>query len=238
MKPRLVSILVPCYNEAAHVAEVIAKVRAADVCGLEREIVAVDDGSTDGTLAALRGIGGIKVLEHARNRGKGAALRTALEAATGDVVLIQDGDLEYDPADYPGVLRPIIEGRADVVLGSRFARERPHFFFGPRVSPFFTHYIGNLTIVALTNLLYGTKLTDCEGAYKVFRRETARALKLESEGFEFDNELLCKLLRKGGRVVEAPITYAPRTYQEGKKIRWEDGVYMCWTIVKWRVMPF
>jgi len=231
-----VSILVPCYNEAASVAEALGRIRAADLGGVEREIIVVDDGSTDGSGEVLRGVPGIRLLAHGRNRGKGAALRTALAAATGEVVLIQDADLEYDPADFRGVLAPILAGEADAVLGSRFAHERPHFFFGPRRSPFFTHYAGNLAIVRLTNLLYGHDATDYEGAIKAFRRDVLVSLRVSADGFEYDNEAVCKLLRRGLRVREVPIRYSPRVYAEGKKIRWHHGVRMLWTIVKWRIL--
>lgn len=232
-----VSILIPCYNEAATAAAVVAAAQAADVGGLTREIIVVDDGSSDGTAAVLERLPGVRFLRHAENRGKGGALKTALAAASGDLVLIQDGDLEYDCGDYRAVLAPLVEGRADFVMGSRFLFERPRFFFGERRSPFFTHYIGNLTIVALTNLLYDLNCTDYEGAYKAFRREALAGLSIQAEGFEFDNEVVCRLVRRGSRLVEVPIAYRPRGYEDGKKIGWRDGIRMCWTIVKWRFHP-
>ncbi|MBI4678180.1 MAG: glycosyltransferase family 2 protein [Elusimicrobia bacterium] len=232
-----VSIVIPCYNEAVHIAEVVARVRAADLGGLEREIIVVDDGSSDGTGAVLESLDGITHLSHPVNRGKGAAVKTGFAAAAGRIVLIQDADLEYDPGDCRAVIAPILEGRADAVLGSRFAYERPHFFFGERRSPFFAHYIGNLTIIALTNLLYGHDATDYEGAYKAFRREVVAGLPIEADGFEYDNELVCKLLRLGRRVIEVPIAYHPRSYEEGKKIHWHHGLRIVWTILKWRFLP-
>ncbi|MFA6004004.1 MAG: glycosyltransferase family 2 protein [Elusimicrobiota bacterium] len=233
-----VSIVIPCHNEAAHITEVIKCVQAAGIPGVEREIIAVDDGSSDDTGAVLRGLSGIKVMVHPENRGKGAAVKTGFAAATGDIVLIQDADLEYDPADHKAVVAPILEGRADAVMGSRFAHDRPHFFFGPRRSPFFTHYIGNIAIVIATNLLYGHAATDYEGAYKAFRRDLIASIPIAADGFEYDNELICKLLRRGCRLAEVPIKYRPRSYEEGKKIRWHHGVRMLWTIVKWRFLPF
>ncbi|HAM34965.1 MAG TPA: glycosyl transferase [Elusimicrobia bacterium] len=235
---RRVSIVIPCHNEARHIAEVISRVRAVDMAPLEAEIIAVDDGSTDGTGDILRGLPGIRVLSHAHNRGKGAALKTGFAAARGEAVLIQDADLEYDPGDYRAVLAPIISGQADAVMGSRFSQERPRFFFGARRSPFFTHYIGNIAIVALTNILYGHRATDYEGAYKAFRAQVIYDVAVQADGFEFDNELICKLLRRGYRVTEIPISYRPRSYEEGKKIRWYHGARMLWTILKWRFLPF
>ena len=235
---RLVSIIIPCHNEAGHVAEVIARVQAADLGGLERELIAVDDGSSDGTADVLRRLPGVKLISYAQNRGKGAAVKAGFAAATGQVVLIQDADLEYNPADHRVVLAPIVLGEADAVMGSRFSKERPRFFFGSRRSPFFTHYIGNIAIVMLTNFLYRYRATDYEGAYKAFRKEVVDAIPVRADGFEYDNELICKLLRRGYRVVEAPIDYCPRSYEEGKKIRWHHGVRMLWTIIKWRFLPF
>lgn len=232
--PRSLSVVIPAYNEAGTIAEVVRRVRAADAGGLALEIVVVDDGSTDGTAAAVRELPGVKAVLLPANRGKGAALRAGLEAAAGDVLLIQDADLEYDPADYPALLAPLLEGRADLVMGSRFAFERPRFFFGRRRSPFFSHYIGNHLIILATNVLYGQSFTDYEGCYKAFTREALGWARLKADGFELDNELVCRLLRRGARVVEVPIRYDPRTYEGGKKIRWTDGLRMLWTILRCR----
>ncbi len=218
-------------------AEIVARARAADTGGLERELIVVDDGSTDGTAAALAVSADVRVLSHHANRGKGAAVKTGLAAAHGDIFLIQDGDLEYCPDDYRIVLEPLLAGKADAVLGTRFAGERPRFFFGQRRSPFFTHYIGNLAIVRLTNLLYDAAISDYEGGYKAFRREAVAGLSITADGFEFDNELVCKLMRRGARITEVSIRYCPRGYEEGKKIRWTDGVRILWTIVRWRFAP-
>ena len=236
MEPRAtLSVVIPAYNEAATIRRTIERVRAADAGGLEIEIVVVDDGSRDATPEILATLPGIRVITHATNRGKGAAVKSGFAGATGDIVLIQDADLEYDPRDYKAVVEPIVAGRVEVVLGSRFAAERPHFFFGPAKSPFFTHYIGNLTIIWLTNLLYGVRATDYEGCYKAFTRRLVQSIPIEADGFEYDNELVCKLLRLGHRFEEVPISYLPRTYEHGKKIRWTHGVRMVWTILKWRV---
>jgi glycosyltransferase involved in cell wall biosynthesis len=232
------SVVIPAYNEEATIAETIERVKAVDLGGVELEIVVVDDGSKDQTRKILKTIPGIRVVLQPQNAGKGAAVKSGFRAATGDLVLIQDADLEYDPHDYPALLQPIIEGRADAVMGSRFLLEKLQFFGPGAKSPFFTHYIGNKLIVATTNGLYGQSATDYEGCYKVFSKRVVDSLPIEANGFEYDNELICKLLRRGYRLVEVPIHYRPRTYEEGKKIKWQDGVLMLWTIVKWRFRPF
>jgi glycosyltransferase involved in cell wall biosynthesis len=180
----------------------------------------------------------VRAVLHEKNRGKGGAVKTGFRAATGEVVLIQDADLEYDPRDYKAVLEPIVTGRVEAVMGSRFAHERPRFFFGEAKSPFFTHYVGNLTITALTNLLYRNDASDYEGGYKAFTKRLVDSIPIEAEGFEYDNELVCKLLRRGVRIEVVPIAYTPRTYEHGKKIRWTDGARIVWTILKWRVRRF
>ncbi len=231
---KTLSVVIPAYNEEETLAEVVGRVRAAQTGGLALEIVVVDDGSKDGTAEVMRKLPGITAVFNKKNGGKGAAVKSGFAAAKGDILLIQDADLEYDPGDYPAMVAPIVEGRADVVMGSRFAYERPHFFFGERVSPFFTHYIGNITITGLTNLLYGRSATDYEGCYKAFTKECLAGLSIEADGFEYDNELICRLLRRGVRLVEVPIRYQPRTYEQGKKIGWRDGLVILWTIIRWR----
>ncbi len=235
---RKLSVVIAAYNEAGTIAETIERVKSADIVGLDLEVIVVDDGSVDGTRDILRGIPGIRPIFHEENRGKGGAVKSGFRAATGDVVLIQDADLEYDPRDYKAVLQPIVEGRVEAVMGSRFTHERPRFFFGEPRSPFFAHYVGNLVIIALTNLLYRNAATDYEGGYKAFTKRLVDAVPIEADGFEYDNELVCKLLRRGHRIEEVPITYRPRTYEHGKKIKWTDGLRMVWTILKWRVRRF
>jgi glycosyltransferase involved in cell wall biosynthesis len=230
------SIVIPAYNEAATIVAIVERVRAVDMGAVEKEIIVVDDGSKDRTAAMLATLTGIRHISHARNAGKGAAVTTGIRAATGDIVLFQDADLEYNPEDYPVVIRPILDRRSDVVMGSRFLHERP-VFFGKRRSPYFTHYIGNMLIVAVTNRLYGRSFTDYEGCYKAFAKPVLDAIPMSASGFEFDNELICKIMRKGLRIVEVPIQYTPRTYARGKKVTWKHGVIMLWTIVKWRFLP-
>ncbi len=230
------SIIIPAYNEEATIEHLIRRVQAVDLGPIEKEIIVVNDGSKDGTGHVLQRLTGIRHLSHERNAGKGSALTTGFQAATGDIILIQDADLEYDPNDYAAVIRPIVEGRSDAVIGSRFILYKPNFI-GKRRSPYLSHYIGNLLITTATNLLYGQHFTDYEGCYKAFRRTVVLSTPVVARGFEFDNELICKLLRKGVRIVEVPIRYAPRTYESGKKITWRHGVIMLWTIIQWRVRP-
>jgi len=235
---RKLTVVIPAYNEEATIADTIDRVKTAEIGPLDLEIIVVDDGSKDRTREILSAISGIRTIFHERNRGKGGAVKTGFRAATGDVLLIQDADLEYDPSDYKTVLQPIVEGRVEAVMGSRFVFERPRFFFGEVKSPFFTHYVGNLIIITLTNVLYGNSATDYEGGYKAFTKRLVDSIPIEADGFEYDNELICKLLRRGHRIEEVPISYRPRTYEHGKKIEWTDGLRMVWTILKWRFRRF
>jgi glycosyltransferase involved in cell wall biosynthesis len=224
------SILIPVFNEVNTVEEILRRVRAADSCGLEKEIVLVDDASTDGTsdiLKKLPPVGGVKIVSHPFNRGKGAALRTALEHATGDIVLIQDADLEYDPADYPNLLRPILDHRADVVYGSRFTG-------GTHRVLLFWHYMANRYLTLLSNMLCNLNLTDMETCYKVFRRQCVEGLKLTSDRFGIEPELTAKLARRRYRFYETGINYSGRDYAEGKKIGWKDGLAALWFIFRYR----
>jgi glycosyltransferase involved in cell wall biosynthesis len=214
------SILIPVFNEVRTVEEILRRVRAADSRGLEKEIIIVDDASTDGTGDLLKKLpqnADVKVFAHPYNRGKGAALRTALQHATGDVVLIQDADLEYDPGDYPKLLQPILDGRADVVYGSRFAG-------GTHRVLLFWHYMANRFLTLLSNMLCNLNLTDMETCYKVFRRQCVEGMALSSERFGIEPELTAKLARRRYRFYETDINYAGRDYTEGKKIGWKDGI--------------
>jgi glycosyltransferase involved in cell wall biosynthesis len=227
---RRLSILIPVYNEAATLAELVRRVQAADAMGLEKEIIVVDDCSTDGTrqiVEKLAGQPGIKVALHPRNRGKGAAIRTALEQATGEICLIQDADLEYDPNDYPKLLRPILDGRADVVYGSRFTG-------GTHRVLLFWHYLANRFLTLLSNMLCNLNLTDMETCYKVFRRECLNGVRLTSDRFGIEPELTAKLARRRYRFYETDINYNGRDYSEGKKINWKDGVAALWFIFRYR----
>ena len=229
---KLLSIIVPVYNEAGTVSDLLAQVRAVELGeGLEREIIVVDDCSTDGTAEALRQEASqpdTRVIRHPRNRGKGAAVRTGLAAARGDILLIQDADLEYDPRDYPALLQPILEGRTKVVYGSRF--------LGAHKAMYFWHTVGNKMITLVGNMLYDTTLTDLETCYKVFTTDAIKPLRLRSERWGIDPELTAKVLKRGHRIYEVPIAYNGREFWEGKKISWRDGFNVLWTLVRYRFM--
>jgi len=211
------SIVIPVYNEKATVESLLAQVVAAPLPeGVERELVVVDDGSEDGTLPLLRrlaeqGTLPFRLIEHERNRGKGAALRTGFAVTTGDIVLIQDADLEYDPCEYPGLLQPILDDKADVVYGSRFLG-------GPRRVLFFWHYLGNKLLTLVSNMFTDLNLSDMETCYKVFRGDLVRGLDLRSDRFGIEPELTAKVAKAQARIYEVPISYHGRTYAEGKKI--------------------
>jgi glycosyltransferase involved in cell wall biosynthesis len=222
------SVIMPVYNEERTIQEIVKRVLEVP---LEKELVIVDDCSTDRTSELLKVYANkaeIKVLRHEKNQGKGAAIRTGIQAATGDMIVIQDADLEYDPAEYPILVKPIIEGRADVVYGSRFLGLHRVFFF--------YHYLGNKFLTFLTNLLYNTMLTDMETCYKVFRAEVLKGITIKSHRFNFEPEITAKVFKKKLRVYEMPISYYGRDYSEGKKIGLRDVLPAIWAILKYRVV--
>lgn len=226
------SVIVPVYNEAQTISEVIDRIRQVDIGDVEKEIIIANDGSEDGTKRAIdesawRSDRRVQVHESPINLGKGAAIRLGLRYATGDVLLLQDADLELDPNEYGALLAPILDGRADVVYGSRFLDGRNAVPFRTRAANRF------LTIV--TNVLYGGTLTDMKTGYKVFRREALAGIRLRCIGFDFEPEVTAKLLRAGRRIVEVPIGYRPRRVDEGKKVRWTDGIDALYVLVKYRV---
>jgi len=226
MKGLKLSVIMPVYNERDTIAQILKKVRAVD---LEKEIIVVDDGSTDGTRDILKREeqkGDLKVFYHSQNMGKGAAIRTGLEHATGDVVIVQDADLEYDPGDYPLLLEPIAEGRSEVVYGSRF--------WGPHKTMRLSFALGNKLLTLITNILYGAALTDMETCYKAFRTEAIKSIPLRARRFEFEPEVTAKVLKRGYHIHEVPISYAGRGHREGKKITWRDGITALWTLIKYR----
>ena len=221
------SVIIPVYNESKSIEEILRRVQATD---LANEIVVVDDGSVDGTRDLLKKLDGkkhVRVIMHDKNQGKGAAVRTGLDAATGDVLLIQDADLEYDPRDYPLLLKPIQEGLADVVYGSRFLG-------GSRRVAMFWHMVANYMLTFMTNILYNTILTDMETGYKVFRRKVVQDMPLHSKRFDFEPEFTAKVLKRRYRIFEVAITFNPRDYAEGKKIKLKDAFEAVWTLLKYR----
>ncbi len=226
---RTLSVLIPVYNEKNTVLELLRRAEAVEL-PVAKQIVIVDDGSSDGTREILAGLapGRAKVVMHERNRGKGAAVRTALEHATGDYVVIQDADLEYDPADWPQLLAPLFDGRADAVYGSRFLG-------GPHRVLLFWHYFGNMIFTLITNVLYDVNLTDMGTCYKAFATPLLKSLPLRSERFGIEAELTAKVCRRRFRLYEVPISYSGRTYSEGKKITWRDGFSYLWALLRYRV---
>ncbi len=242
------SIIVPVYNEAPTLREILRRVRAVKVVvpvgfgaddnnsprvRLEKEIIVVDDGSEDGSreiLQAEEARGDLRAFYHEHNQGKGAAVRTGLQNASGDFYIIQDADLEYDPREYWLLLQPILEARANVVYGSRFRG-------GPTKTMFFMHMLGNHLLTLVTNILYDTILSDMETCYKCFRAEVIRDIPLKARGFEFEPEVTAKVLKRGHRIYEVPISYTGREFEEGKKINpWRDGLKAVWTLIKYRVV--
>jgi glycosyltransferase involved in cell wall biosynthesis len=221
------SVVVPVFNEKATVAEIVDRIRATN---LSIELIVVDDGSTDGTRDILKQLNGKidRLLLQERNRGKGAALKAGFAVATGDVVIIQDADLEYDPDDYPELLKPIVKANADLVLGSRLTGAKPQRAY------YYWHYVGNRVITFIARVLYNTTLSDIYTCYKVFKREQLTGLDVKSDGFEFDAEMLAILLRRRLIVYEVPISYYGRSYGEGKKIKWYHTARVVWNLVKYR----
>ncbi len=225
------SVIIPVYNEAETLDPIVAAVAAVPV---EKEIILVDDGSTDGSREKLQQFenqDGIRVLYHERNQGKGAAIRTGVAAAEGDLVIIQDADLEYDPREIPLLMQPILSGRADVVYGSRFMGAGPH-----RVL-YFWHYLGNQLITLLSNMLTNLNLTDMETGYKLFRREVIQSITIEESRFGLEPEITAKVAKGHWRIYEIGISYSGRTYEEGKKIGWKDGLRAIWCVLKYNLRP-
>ncbi|HEX6310947.1 MAG TPA: glycosyltransferase family 2 protein [Acidimicrobiia bacterium] len=226
---RKLSVIVPVFNERNTVVEIVRRMRAVEL-PVDREIVLVDDGSDDGTNAVLAQLldSTVRVVVHPKNKGKGAAVRTGLENVTGDLVVIQDADLEYDPEDWPKLLAPMLNGKARVVYGSRFTGERRNMLF--------LHWLGNRFLSLVTNVLYNTTLSDMETCYKLFDRGVLAGVNIVADRFEFEPEITAKVLRQKIRIYEVPISYAGREPEEGKKITWRDGLVALWTLVKYRVV--
>ncbi len=219
------SVIIPVYNEKATIRELLERVRAVDI---DKEIIIVDDCSTDGTREILKEEEdkGEKVFFQQKNMGKGAALRTGLQQASGDYIIVQDADLEYDPRDYQRLLQPLIEGKADVVYGSRFS--------GEQKDKLSLHWLGNKLLTSLTNLLYHSNISDMETCYKVWRAEIIKNIPIKSNRFNFEPEVTAKVRKRGIRIYEVPISYLGRRYYQGKKIKWVDGFSAVWALIKYR----
>lgn len=222
-----VSILIPAYNEEGTIAELLKRVEASDVSGLTKEIIVIDNNSSDRTSEIVKGVPYTRLLTETA-KGKGAALKKGIREATGDIILFQDADLEYDPEDYRAVLEPILNGKTEVVLGVRIEERHQNnyiYYFG---------LLGNFAITQFTNWLYWNNAGEYEGCYKAFTKEALRTVTITTNNFDFDNELVCKLLKHGYKTVDVPIHYYPRDYAGGKKITWKHGFMILWTIVKYR----
>lgn len=228
--PKL-SIIIPVYNEEKTILEVIKKVKEEKIKGIKKEIIVVDDFSLDGTRKILLNLKGhnVKIFYHQKNRGKGAAIRTGLKHAAGDIILIQDADLEYNPEEYPKLLQPILGNKTKIVYGSRFEVIRKNL-----KSMYKLHYFGNVFLTIVTNLLYGSKITDVETGYKVFRKEVIEDIDLKAKRFDFEPEITSKILKKGYKIKEVPISFVGRKFAEGKKITWKDGVKALYYLIKYR----
>lgn len=223
-----VSIIIPAYNEEKTIVEILKKVKAVDFFGLEKEIIVVDNNSTDKTLQIAKGIPDIKVFLE-KIKGKGAAVKRGFSEATGDILTIQDADLEYDPQDLPGVIKPILEGKTKVTNGVRIGKRYKHDW-----KIYFLGSIGNYVITKTTNILYWNDSKEYEGCYKAFDKNLIRSIPIKTNDFDFDNELICKILKKGEKIIDIPINYYPRDYSDGKKINWKHGFKILWTIIKTR----
>jgi len=222
-----VTILIPVYNEVSTLEQILKKLEDTDFCGLEKEIILIDDYSTDGTKDIYPKLP-YKVLYHEYNQGKGAALRDGFKEATGDIIVIQDADLEYDPVDYAPLIKLIIDGKADVCYGSRLSGGKPSRSF------MFLHWLGNKFLSLTTNILYGSTLTDMETCYKAFRADFIKGIEIKSNRFDFEPEITAKVLKRGARLCEVPISYFGREFSEGKKITWVDGFHALWALIKFR----
>jgi glycosyltransferase involved in cell wall biosynthesis len=224
-----VSIIIPVYNEEKTISSIIQAVKKANTCGLKKEIIIIDDGSKDGTSVILKKMNACKIFFHEKNKGKGAAIQTGLQHISGDIILIQDADLEYNPQEYHTLLAPILEGNASVVYGSRFSNK---FFFDKNM--YYLHGFGNKFLTALTNLLFWSHVTDMETCYKVMTSEVAQTLHLECQGFDIEPEITAKILNQGIHIHDVPISFQPRSFEEGKKIKWQDGITAAKTLIRCR----
>jgi dolichol-phosphate mannosyltransferase len=234
------SIIIPVYNEENTIEEILKKVKSVKLPqDIEKEIIVVDDGSTDRSILKIKSaenklnISYLKLIRHNLNKGKGSAILSGIKKATGDIIIIQDADLEYNPEDYVRLLEPILDGKSEVVYGSRL-KHYPLRISGSRKTPLVTHYLGNKLLTLLTNLLYGNGVTDMETCYKVFKKEVLKDININAKRFDFEPEITAKILKKGFKIYEVSIKVKPRGYEEGKKISWKDGFIALWTLLKYR----
>lgn len=225
------SVIIPVYNEEKTIKKIVAKVKKVQLKNIQKEIIIVDDYSSDNTRSILKNVSNksLKILFHKKNMGKGAAIKTGLKNSTGDIILIQDADLEYSPNNYGELLKPITNNKTKVVYGSRLDSIRKNI-----KNMYKLHYIGNLFLTLMTNLLYGARITDMETGYKVFRREVIKSINLKANRFDFEPEVTSKILKKGYKIVEVPINFIGRKFDEGKKITWKDGVQAMYYLLKYR----
>jgi glycosyltransferase involved in cell wall biosynthesis len=229
------TIIIPVYNEQKTIQQILRRVNKVKIDQIEKEIVIIDDCSKDKSKEILRKLNNpnIKVIYHKQNQGKGAAIRTGLKHAKGDIILIQDADLEYSPTDYPKLIAPILAGKTSVVYGSRFKSTKGHLKENNHLT-FFLHLAGNWGLTMLTNILFNTRITDMETCYKVFRKDVVKKMKLRAQRFDFEPEITAKILKQGHKIKEVPIRYYSRDFDEGKKITWKDGVKAAWYLIKYR----
>ncbi len=233
MKQKKLSIIIPVYNEINTILQVLKKIEKTKLRYVKKEIIIVDDFSIDGSRKIIKNIKKYKTVFHNKNYGKGMAVKTGLSFANGDIIIIQDSDLEYDPINYDKLINPILKNNADVVYGSRFITMRFNLF-GKNKTIIPLHYFGNLFLTLLTNILYKTNITDMETGYKVFKKDVIKRIKLNAKGFEFEPEITAKILKKGYKIHEVPIDFNPRDYGQGKKITWRDGIKAAYYLLIYR----